>query len=225
MFAKRRNRMRLHSYIVEHDKGFAPNPFHGICTLADCKPKIRKYAREGDYIIGTGTAKRGLQGRLVYVMKISEIIGFDDYWLDRRFVRKRPVMNGSFVQRYGDNIYHRDSAGPWIQEDSFHSQKGGKPDLDNLQVDTGSTDRVLLGDWFIYWGGGGPKIPENLVEFVHKGIGQKRIDDDTRIVEFLAWATTQGDTGVIGDPCEWKYPPKKKRFVRPQPSALPRCVV
>jgi hypothetical protein len=35
-------------YVVKHDGGFAPNPFHGFCTLACCKPKIRKGAKEGD---------------------------------------------------------------------------------------------------------------------------------------------------------------------------------
>jgi hypothetical protein len=151
MSARNESRMRLHSYIVEHDMGFAPNPFHGICSLAACKPRIRKRAQLGDYIIGTGTAKRKLRGRLVHLMKVSNIIGFDEYWADSKFVRKRAVMNGSLVQRYGDNIYHRNQlTGVWIQEDSFHSQVGGKPDPDNLLLDTGTTDRVLLAEWFIY---------------------------------------------------------------------------
>lgn len=28
--------MRCFSYIVARDYGFAPNPFHGFCTLANC---------------------------------------------------------------------------------------------------------------------------------------------------------------------------------------------
>jgi hypothetical protein len=100
-FVESESRMRLHSYIGEHDVGFAPNPFHGICTLSACKPPVRKYAKIGDYVIGTGTAKRRLQGRLVYLMKVSKIIGFDDYWIAPGFARKKAVMNGSFVQRYG----------------------------------------------------------------------------------------------------------------------------
>lgn len=28
-------------YVIPFDSGFAPNPFHGICTLATCKPKVR----------------------------------------------------------------------------------------------------------------------------------------------------------------------------------------
>jgi hypothetical protein len=213
--------MRLHSYIVEHDMGFAPNPFHGICSLATCKPKIRKYARLGDFVIGTGTAKRRLKGRLVYVMKVSRIIGFDDYWSDRNFARKKAVMNGSLVQRYGDNIYHSDPiTRAWLQEDSFHSQRGGKTDPDNLLLDTGSTDRVLVADWFIYWGADGPQIPESFSRFIHTGIGQRRIDDEVSIRDFLAWATSYGEPGVNGDPGEWKFPPKKKRVQRPMSPSL-----
>lgn len=32
----------LFSYVVETDSGFAPNPFFGVCTLARCKPSIRR---------------------------------------------------------------------------------------------------------------------------------------------------------------------------------------
>jgi hypothetical protein len=204
--------MRLHSYIVEHDKGFAPNPFHSVCTLAACKPKIRKYAKLGEYIIGTGTKKRDFQGRLIYVMKVGEIISFDEYWLDRQFARKKALMNGSRAQCHGDNIYHRDpETKNWIQEDSFHSQKGGVVDIDNLQVDTGLTDRVLIADWFIYWGINAPLIPGQFLDFVHKGIGHRRIDDEGKVAEFLVWASTQGKPGVNGEPVEWKYPPKKRK--------------
>jgi hypothetical protein len=70
----------------------------------------------------------------------------------------------------------------------------------------------LIADWFIYWGGDGPKIPANFIEdFVHKGIGHRCVEDQSKIDEFLAWASLQGEAGVIGDPCEWKFPPKKKR--------------
>lgn len=34
--------MIAYEYVMTNDSGFAPNPFHGACTLACCKPKIRK---------------------------------------------------------------------------------------------------------------------------------------------------------------------------------------
>lgn len=203
--------MRLHSYIVEHDLGFAPNPFHGVCTLAACKPRIRRYATVGDYVIGTGSKKRQLQGRLIYIMRIAEIIDFDDYWDDPRFWRKKPVMNGSVSQRYGDNIYHRQQrGGPWLQEDSFHSLEGGLPNLENLRIDTGSTDRVLIADRFIYWGGEGPQIPLKFEELIQKTQGHKSIDDKIKISAFVEWASSMGqDNTVMGDPCEWRFEEKR----------------
>ena len=41
-------KMRVFSYIVTHDTGYAPNPFHGFLTLACCKPLIRRTAEVGD---------------------------------------------------------------------------------------------------------------------------------------------------------------------------------
>jgi hypothetical protein len=42
---------------VARDYGFAPNPFFGVCTLATCKPKIRKAAAIGDWVVGTGSSR------------------------------------------------------------------------------------------------------------------------------------------------------------------------
>ena len=50
--------MKLFSYVVARDYGFAPNPFFSTCTLATCKPKIRRTASVGDWIIGTGSKKK-----------------------------------------------------------------------------------------------------------------------------------------------------------------------
>lgn len=33
-------------YVIPFDSGFAPNPFHNICTLATCKPKMRLSAAQ-----------------------------------------------------------------------------------------------------------------------------------------------------------------------------------
>ena len=44
--------MNFYVYVVAKDGGFAPNPFHGVCTLACCKPRIRSRARIGDWVLG-----------------------------------------------------------------------------------------------------------------------------------------------------------------------------
>ena len=42
----------IYSYVVAHDTGAAPNVDGGICTIAICKPAIRRNAQEGDWIVG-----------------------------------------------------------------------------------------------------------------------------------------------------------------------------
>jgi putative DNA base modification enzyme with NMAD domain len=198
--------MRIYTYVVEHDLGFAPNPFHDVCTLACCKPKIRKYAKRGDLIIGTGAARPGRQGYLIYWMRIGHVLSFDEYWNDPRFLRKKPVMAGSAMQRYGDNIYHREPAtGRWIQEDSFHSLPRGGLSGPNLQRDTGTTERVLVGANFAYWGGAGPRVPDELGDFVVARQGHKCRFAPDRIAAMEAWLGTLTDRGFKGDPADWRF--------------------
>lgn len=65
--------MRVHSYVIDHDLGFAPNPFHRVCTLSACKPLIRRHASLGDYVAGTGSIPNGLKDRLVYWMRVDAV--------------------------------------------------------------------------------------------------------------------------------------------------------
>ena len=138
---------RLYRYVIDHDKGFAPNPFFGVCTVACCKPRIRKFAEVGDIIVGYGAKKYGLGGQIIYWMAVDEISDFETYWNDPRFHKKKPQMGGSLCLCYGDNIYHKcETTGSWIQEDSFHSDPDSKFGRGNLKRDTELTDRVLIGN-------------------------------------------------------------------------------
>lgn len=83
--------MNCFRYKLEHDYGFAPNPFHGTMSLATCKSGIRKNKnlRIGDWIIGLGSKAMGNIHHLVYAMKLEEKITFDQYWIDPRFQCKK----------------------------------------------------------------------------------------------------------------------------------------
>jgi hypothetical protein len=78
---------RLFSYVVEHDLGFAPNPFGGLCTLAKCKHGSKKRnivetAQVGDWVAGTGGAdlkKSAGHGKLIYAMRVDEVVPLDAY--------------------------------------------------------------------------------------------------------------------------------------------------
>lgn len=199
--------MKLYSYVVDHDFGFAPNPFHGVCTLATCKPKIRQLAAVGDYVLGVGCSRRGRSGHIVYFMRVDEITCYDEYWNDPRFAMKRPLLKGSRMQAFGDNIYHRDRKGEWQQANSFHSLETG-PNPKNLIHDTKTTDRVLIGRRFAYWGGEGMKIPDRLIRFeghvLCGGRGHRCDFPPSLIRSVIAWFDYLDVQGFQGKPLEWR---------------------
>lgn len=78
--------MRLFSYKMTHDTGFAPNPFGHTLTLATCKPQIRRLKKQGDWIAGfTSKALTGDQvgeERLIYLMQVGKKLHLRDYYSD-----------------------------------------------------------------------------------------------------------------------------------------------
>ncbi len=204
----------MFSYVIEHDLGFAPNPFHGACTLACCKPLIRKSAKIGDYILGTGAVEPNLEGYLTYWMRVDQILTFDQYWKAQRFRRKKPHMSATTYLRYGDNIYHRDGGKTFKREDSFHSMEDGSVSLGDLRRDTGTTDKVLVGHEFAYWGRAGIKVPNHLTFLLKKGPGHRCRFTDEQIAAIMAWLGTLPERGYIGEPAHWQFlgtKPKKKK--------------
>lgn len=200
--------MKLHSYIIDHDFGFAPNPFFGVCTLANCKPKIRRHAAVGDYIIGTGCARRSRAGYLVYFMRITGVTDFESYWNDPNYQRKKPSYSRGRLHAFGDNIYHKDSHGEWVQSDSFHSLPNGVVNADNLRTDTSSTSTVLLSNDFCYWGGSGPRIPNRFRNCRGQDIccttqGHKNKFDPALVADFVDWLRSHEVHGLVGKPLEW----------------------
>ena len=84
----------LFSYVVDHDIGFAPNPFGGYCTLVHCKYQgfsnrrnIVELADERDWILDTGGKGRESAGnnKIIYLMQVDEKLSFRDYLSDERF--------------------------------------------------------------------------------------------------------------------------------------------
>ena len=200
--------MRLYSYVVRWDYGFAPNPFFGTCTLATCKPKIRRTATVGDWIVGVGSKTRNRRGYLVYVMKVSDEMTFNQYWTDDRFARKKPNMAGSKKQAFGDNIYFRDRKCRWQQSSSRHSLPDGSPHPDHIRVDT-DTDKVLIGRTFAYWGGYGPQLPTIFGDWNGHDMGNPGRYHKCRfppemVDAFVAWFMGIDEHGYLGDPLDWK---------------------
>jgi hypothetical protein len=194
--------LKLYSYIVTRDFGFAPNPFPPACTLATCKPKIRQNAQIEDWIvgIGSGAQKSQFKNKLIYAMQVQEKLEFDDYWIDPRFKKKRPIMNGSKRQMYGDNIYHRPSTdAPYVQEDSHHSLPGGQRNELNYNRDLPGK-YVLISNKFWYYGQEAILLPENFLFLTDVARGYRVIKEKTQIESFIRWLASLSQSEYIGRP-------------------------
>ncbi|MEI9954800.1 MAG: hypothetical protein WDM90_00450 [Ferruginibacter sp.] len=199
--------MAYFSYKIEHDFGLAPNPFGEYCTLAVCKPTIRdnKNLANGDWIIGTGSVKLQRLHHLIFAMQVEEKITFNEYWEDHRFQYKKPVINGSLVQIYGDNFYHQDiKSKTWIQENSAHSLKDGVANRKHIKVDTGGK-YVLISKTFYYFGDKSILIPEKYWEVCSEGRNMKGPSIPIPVADkFIFWLQKKHDIGIHGDPIDWK---------------------
>lgn len=198
---------RVYMYVVDRDFGFAPNPFHGVCTLATCKPPIRRGARVRDWVIGMGGSRLNATGRCVYAMEVTQAVTLNEYWAAREFRDKRPVRNGSRVMMVGDNIYHRpDGSSVWQQLDSHHSLADGSPNPLNVEKDT-KADRVLISRNFFYFGSQAPQVPPGVLKRLgfRNGIGH-RVFDTERCGELIRWITSHHEAAnaVVADPFDFK---------------------
>jgi hypothetical protein len=154
----------VYMYVVDRDFGFAPNPFHNICTLATCKPDLRRVAKKEDWVIGMGGGRLNATGQCVFAMKVSDSITFDEYWNNPLYKDKKPAPNGSKKMIVGDNIYHQDDNG-WQQANSHHSNPDGSPNLHNIKKDT-RANAVLISNHFFYFGEAAVEIPAELLNSI-----------------------------------------------------------
>ena len=161
----------IRSYVITHDHGFSPNYDPPALTLACCKPRIRKTAVVGDWIVGTHSKKRGWN-RLCFAAQVSAAMSFDEYHRDPVFISKRPTPDN-----FGDAIYRRGSGGRLVQvRNRGHNSA-------HFGHDT-SVDRVLVCERFWHFGAGLP-LPEDLADFlVKRGPGHRNISSPNTIAVF-----------------------------------------
>lgn len=190
--------MKFYSYVIPRDYGFAPNPYFDYCTLATCKPVIRRCAQVGDWVAAYGAARTSLREKLVVLMKVKEIMSFDEYWEDERFKSKRPVFNKGVMHMYGDNIYHH-TGEQWMQEPSHHSMVDGSINYANLNRDT-QTDRVLIAEEFYYFGNNAISIPKRFDVLIGRGRNHIVCKDETVIKEFITYIRGNCDRKIYGIP-------------------------
>lgn len=219
--------MRLFAYKQTHDTGFAPNPFHGVCTLATCKAYIRKHKQVGDWIAGFTSNK--LNGdevgheRLIYLMQVAEKLPFGEYYTDRRFAKKIPVRRsvqccdkcehtkccldkGSpnvlrsehCIQTVGDNIYWKHDGERFQVPNCSHMPE-------DMDEDT-SGEFVLIGTpTFFYFGSEPLVIPPRVrpkVPRCQSGHGV-RTWDAVRAHAFVDFVMKNRSAGIHAQPTSW----------------------
>ena len=164
--------MKLYSYIVVSDNGYAPNPTGGVCTLAYCKPEVRWFADPGDYVVGLAGAeyrKRTAADRpIIYAMRVTDVCSFEEFKLDER---------------------HRGHL---------------CSDL-NARTEEAKSNRVLISNDFVYWGGDGPSLPQGLTDLI-VGRGHKCNFPPEVVGAFVQWFEGQQDRGCMGIPFEGWMP-------------------
>jgi hypothetical protein len=197
--------MALYSYIVKDDTGFAPNPFFGYCTLACCKPGIRKHAERGDWIVGLTPRAKGNGNKIVFCMKVDECLPFSVYW--SRFKQKRPDPKGGLRAKNGDNIYEPKPGGylGFRQLPSAHSTpkfENGE-NRDNMKRDLNG-NHVLVSRKFAYFGSLPMNLPEGLEDLI-VGRSYRRNFADGVKDRFLAFTRTlKFRRKPIAPPRQWR---------------------
>lgn len=183
--------MRAFTYILAHDGGFAPNPFHGVCTLACCKPAIRRTARPGDWVIGITPKSRGHD--LAYAMEVAEVLSLAEYFDAPRFAAKKPDWGGrgGRMARCGDNCYRLLADGQYEALPSVHN-----PRSESITVRTNRDLRgknVLIAKRFVYYGGDAVTIPARL-EFMipRRGHRVRFAEVELRAIEDFVSGLPQG---------------------------------
>lgn len=195
---------RLYSYCIPFDDGAAPNPFWGTCTLVICKPAIRRTARVGDWIAGTGSkyarlgdgSTRDLSGRLVYAMKVTRKLTMPEYDTFTRdeLPEKIPVWTDpDRRRRLGDSIY--DFSGPRVtQRPGVHGPANRDRDL--------SGEFALLSNHFFYFGQNAVELPPHLRPIAQNRRGHRVALNTLHANAFIRWieGRCQEPASLQGEP-------------------------
>lgn len=175
----------LFSYVVRDDAGSAPNPFWGVCTLVICKPKIRRKAQVGDWIIGTGSSQSpigSIQDSIVYAMEVTDKMPMREYdeWAQEEQPEKMPDWRSSdWRRKLGDSLYD-------FCEDPPRVRRGGPHGLEHRDHDL-SGEYALLSKHFYYFGNNPEPLPDHLLGLIKRGPGHRSYGNDPYLEPFVEW--------------------------------------
>jgi hypothetical protein len=212
------------AYVMTHDSGHAPNPFHDVCTLAICTPNHkRSRSQPGDWIIGLASAdirkKLGDSDtwRLIYAMQIEEKLDLNSYYTDSRFKAKIPKLGGSIVESCGDNFYCRSADGQLSHTRQTYEHLAEPPGTGIEKQDIDG-DRVFVSQRYWYFGRNAPALPRGqqwaerlITKFSSLAIGLRNLYEEgtelsgrwsnADLSDFVSWLPEA--KGILGNPIHW----------------------
>jgi hypothetical protein len=156
-----------------------------MCTLAICKPKIRRTARVDDWIVGLGSANSpigNISNFVVYAMKVTKVLSMEEYdtYCRENLPEKIPdLANKDFRRRVGDCIYDFNRATKPGLLNSVHTEENRQTDLGGLNV--------LLSEHFHYFGDNPVPLPDQLFPIVHRTPSHKSRANEKCLIGFVAW--------------------------------------
>ena len=171
--------MNIYAYMVPVDDGAAPNPYGGVCTLAICKPNLRKIAKQSDWIIGLSS-----DFKLIYTMKITTVKTMKEYdtYTKENLPIKIPNKNSKNIEeQMGDSVYDftKDSV---LLRPSVHSRCTKEMDL--------AGKNVLLSNCFYYFGNKPKDLPKEFENIVTLGVDFLELNLDLQTI-FFVWLEKQ----------------------------------
>jgi hypothetical protein len=184
---------RLFTYKVAHDGGSAPNPFNGLCTLAICKPAIRRVAKQGDVIVGLGCGKD--ESRIIYCMEVHATVTWAEYIEGCKSGSLAAINNIENSSLAGKIPKNAKDQGDCIWKDArsyseaLDSWSGHEGEGD-FNRDVSNGENVLIGHAYWYFGKGDKHkiiLPKNLENIIPGRGHRSNSNNDFRstFVEFF----------------------------------------
>jgi hypothetical protein len=155
-----------------------------MCSLAICKPAIRRVAKKDDWVAGLGSkdAPSGdLSGRIVYAMHVEDVLSLKEYDLKAPtdWPHRIPnVRSADLSERLGDCIYDYSKGAP-MQRPSVHGPI-------NVETDLGGQN-VLISRDFYYLGSRAIRLPDFLLPICHQTQGHRSDSNAPYFDQFVAW--------------------------------------
>ncbi len=160
---------RIYVYKIDHDLGTNPNPFGNYCTLAHCKGYMRdsisNYVNEqkrinpkstvsdlGIWVIGIAGKNLNYDGidrygRIVYIMQVTELHTYNEYWNDQRLRYKKSIFNDDELLKSELKNYqfYKENANYLVCGDN-------QKDIYDYNSKSVPYKHILLSDRFEYYG-------------------------------------------------------------------------